>query len=166
MEEPAEGAGLPCYNFIMDGKSLDLTAEKLAQLRALFPEAFSEDKVDFARHKSYYGRIKMIYIDPPYNTGNDSFVYPDDYAERLDAYNKRAGITDETGYLNKQDLWRKSSRDNGQFHAAYNKTLKEFIRERSLQQVVCLDSAFEGRDEDLSNFKLELKEAGIELTIL
>jgi adenine-specific DNA-methyltransferase len=33
--------------------------------------------------KSYYGKVKMIYIDPPYNTGNDSFVYPDDYSETL-----------------------------------------------------------------------------------
>jgi adenine-specific DNA-methyltransferase len=61
----------------------------------------------------------MIYIDPPYNTGNDSFVYPDDYSERLDEYNKRTGVTDEEGYLNKQDLWRKNSRENGQFHSVW-----------------------------------------------
>jgi adenine-specific DNA-methyltransferase len=30
-------------------------------------------------YKAYFGRVKMIYIDPPYNTGND-FVYPDNYA--------------------------------------------------------------------------------------
>ena len=35
--------------------------------------------------KSYLGKVKMIYIDPPYNTGND-FIYPDDYAESLQAY--------------------------------------------------------------------------------
>ena len=52
------------------------------------------------------------------------------------------------------------------FFGAYNKTLKEFIRQTSPKQVVCLDSAFKGKDEDLSNFKLELKEAGIELTII
>lgn len=39
----------------MDGKSLDLTAEKLAQLRDLFPEVFSEGKVDFARLKDILG---------------------------------------------------------------------------------------------------------------
>ena len=33
--------------------------------------------------KSYYGKIKMIYIDPPYNTGNDYFVYLNDFAERM-----------------------------------------------------------------------------------
>ena len=32
--------------------------------------------------KSYFGKVKMIYIDPPYNTGND-FIYPDDYSESL-----------------------------------------------------------------------------------
>ena len=33
--------------------------------------------------KSYYVMVKMIFIDPPYNTGGDSFVYPDDYSETL-----------------------------------------------------------------------------------
>ncbi len=40
----------------------------------------------------------MIYIDPPYNTGSDSFVYPDDYTERKADYEQRAGITDEHGF--------------------------------------------------------------------
>lgn len=48
--------------------------------------------------KSYAGRVKLIYIDPPYNTGND-FVYPDDYSEPLDAYLKRTGQVDEGGQL-------------------------------------------------------------------
>ncbi len=39
----------------MDSKSLNITAEKLAQLRALFPEVFSEEKVDFARLKDILG---------------------------------------------------------------------------------------------------------------
>lgn len=49
----------------------------------------------------------MIYIDPPYNTGSDSFVYPDDYSETLDEYLKRTGEKNESGYLNKQSLWKK-----------------------------------------------------------
>jgi adenine-specific DNA-methyltransferase len=69
--------------------------------------------------KSYFGKVKMIYIDPPYNTGNDSFVYPDDFAERQDAYKKRTGITDGTGFLNKQDLWKKNTKENGQFHSVW-----------------------------------------------
>ena len=69
--------------------------------------------------KSYFGKIKIIYIDPPYNTGNDSFVYPDDYSERSDEFNKRTGITDENGFLNKQDLWQRNNRENGRFHSVW-----------------------------------------------
>jgi adenine-specific DNA-methyltransferase len=69
--------------------------------------------------KSYYGKVKMIYIDPPYNTGNDSFVYPDDYSETLEAYQKRTGHKNEAGYLNKQSLWKKNSKESGQYHSAW-----------------------------------------------
>ncbi|MDD5319140.1 MAG: site-specific DNA-methyltransferase [Methylococcales bacterium] len=61
----------------------------------------------------------MIYIDPPYNTGNDSFVYPDDYSERQSDYKKRVGITNEEGFLNKQDLWKKNTKESGQFHSVW-----------------------------------------------
>jgi len=46
--------------------------------------------------KSYAGRVKMIYIDPPYNTGND-YVYPDNFAEPLDNYLRETGQTDRDG---------------------------------------------------------------------
>lgn len=61
----------------------------------------------------------MIYIDPPYNTGNDSFVYPDDYTETLKEYLARTGRTDEAGFVNKQTLWRKNTKENGQFHSVW-----------------------------------------------
>jgi adenine-specific DNA-methyltransferase len=69
--------------------------------------------------KSYYGKVKMIYIDPPYNTGNDSFVYPDNYSETLDEYQRRTGEKNEAGFLNKQNLWKKNSKENGQYHSAW-----------------------------------------------
>ena len=69
--------------------------------------------------KSYYGKVKMIYIDPPYNTGNDSFVYPDDYSETLEEYQKRTGEKNEAGYLNKQSLWKKNTKESGQYHSAW-----------------------------------------------
>jgi adenine-specific DNA-methyltransferase len=69
--------------------------------------------------KSYYGKVKMIYIDPPYNTGNDSFVYPDDYSETLDEYQRRTGEKSEAGFLNKQSLWKKNSKESGQYHSAW-----------------------------------------------
>ena len=46
--------------------------------------------------KSYLGKVKMIYIDPPYNTGND-FIYPDDYSESLKTYLEYTGQVDEEG---------------------------------------------------------------------
>lgn len=46
--------------------------------------------------KSYYGKVKLIYIDPPYNTGND-FIYPDDYSDPLNQYLKQSGQIDEEG---------------------------------------------------------------------
>jgi adenine-specific DNA-methyltransferase len=46
--------------------------------------------------KAYFGKIKMIYIDPPYNTGNE-FIYPDKYAETLDTYLEYTGQKDSEG---------------------------------------------------------------------
>src|ERR1035437_2270021 len=46
--------------------------------------------------KSYYGQVKMIYIDPPYNTGHD-FIYPDDYTDSLQNYLDLTGQTDGKG---------------------------------------------------------------------
>jgi adenine-specific DNA-methyltransferase len=69
--------------------------------------------------KSSYGKVKMIYIDPPYNTGNDSFVYPDNYSETLDEYQRRTGEKNEAGFLNKQSFWKKNSKESGQYHSAW-----------------------------------------------
>lgn len=46
--------------------------------------------------KSYHGKIKMIYIDPPYNTGHD-FVYPDDYTDNMQNYLELTGQVDREG---------------------------------------------------------------------
>ena len=48
--------------------------------------------------KSYAGRVKLIYIDPPYNTGND-FIYKDNFSETLTDYLRRTGQVDEEGKL-------------------------------------------------------------------
>ncbi|HDH13478.1 MAG TPA: site-specific DNA-methyltransferase [Nitrospirae bacterium] len=168
----------------MDGKSLDITQDKLNRLRELFPEVFTEDRVDWEKlkaalgedinfsneryvlnwagksdafralqgrttatlipdreesvnfdntghifiegenlevlkvlQKSYYGRIKMIYIDPPYNTGNDNFIYPDRFSENKDDYLKRIGDKDEEGYMTREGLFRKNSKDSGHYHS-------------------------------------------------
>ncbi|MEA3306347.1 MAG: site-specific DNA-methyltransferase, partial [Elusimicrobiota bacterium] len=67
--------------------------------------------------KSYYGKIKMIYIDPPYNTGNDDFIYPDKFQESKEEYLKRVEEKDEEGYLLKEGLFRKNSKENGHYHS-------------------------------------------------
>jgi adenine-specific DNA-methyltransferase len=67
--------------------------------------------------KSYYGAVKMIYIDPPYNTGSDSFIYPDRFAETQREYLERIGEKDAEGNLIKDGFWRKNSRDAGHFHS-------------------------------------------------
>ena len=61
--------------------------------------------------KSYLGKIKMIYIDPPYNTGND-FVYRDDFAMDKDGYDRAAGNVDELG-----NRFRKNADGNARFHS-------------------------------------------------
>ncbi len=61
--------------------------------------------------KSYAGRVKMIYIDPPYNTGGD-FIYSDNFTEPLESYLKMTGQVDEEG----QPLTT-NSRADGRFHS-------------------------------------------------
>jgi len=147
----------------LDGKTLDIAEENIEKLKQLFPEVFTEGKVDFEKlqqvlgeyvedsnerynftwngkgralrlsqtpslgtlrpckeeskdwdttqnlyiegdnlevlkllQKSYYGKVKIIYIDPPYNTGND-FVYKDDFHDSLENYKKITGQVDNDG---------------------------------------------------------------------
>ena len=62
--------------------------------------------------ESYLGKVKMIYIDPPYNTGND-FIYRDDFAQSSEEYNEQMGMFDEeTG----ERLFRNTD-SNGRFHS-------------------------------------------------
>ena len=67
--------------------------------------------------KSYFGKVKMIYIDPPYNTGNDSFIYPDKFNESKADYEKRVGDKDEDGYMIKDCMFKKNTKENGQYHS-------------------------------------------------
>ncbi|TSA26062.1 site-specific DNA-methyltransferase [bacterium] len=66
--------------------------------------------------KAYYGKIKMIYIDPPYNTGND-FIYNDKFSEKKDEYLLRSGEKDEEGLLTNENLYRKNSKESGHYHS-------------------------------------------------
>ena len=61
--------------------------------------------------ESYLGKIKLIYIDPPYNTGND-FIYADDFTKTREAYEEEAGFFSEDG----NKLF-KNTDSNGRFHS-------------------------------------------------
>ncbi|MHB8843097.1 MAG: site-specific DNA-methyltransferase [Candidatus Aquicultor sp.] len=63
--------------------------------------------------KSYLGRVKMIYIDPPYNTGND-FIYPDKYSESLQTYLEYTGQVDAEGRK-----FGTNSDTDGRFHSKW-----------------------------------------------
>ena len=63
--------------------------------------------------ESYLGKVKMIYIDPPYNTGHD-FVYPDSFIMNNEDYNEGTGYFDEDGNVNYQ---RENSASAGRYHS-------------------------------------------------
>lgn len=63
--------------------------------------------------KSYYGQVKMIYIDPPYNTGKE-FIYPDNFSESLDTYLQYAGLKDSEGRT-----FSTNTANEGRFHTKW-----------------------------------------------
>jgi len=63
--------------------------------------------------ESYLNSVKMIYIDPPYNTGNDSFVYPDNYTMDTEEYEEGIEYRDEEGNIQ----FRKNTDTNPRFHS-------------------------------------------------
>ena len=65
--------------------------------------------------ESYLGKVKMIYIDPPYNTGSDSFVYPDDYSMDSDEYADQIGMYDEAG----NKVFIPNTDSNPRFHSVW-----------------------------------------------
>ena len=82
---PSTGTLLPCPEESVDWdttKNLFIEGDNLEVLKLL--------------QKSYAGMVKMIYIDPPYNTGKE-FIYPDNYHENLDTYLKYTGQIDAHG---------------------------------------------------------------------
>lgn len=63
--------------------------------------------------ESYMGKVKMIYIDPPYNTGSDKFVYPDNYTMDKEDYEEGIGLKDEEG----NKLFAENPTSNPRFHS-------------------------------------------------
>jgi len=99
------------YTFTWAGKQDAFRAIQVPSAASLAPAPEESVNWDETRHlfiegenlevlkllyKSYFGQVKMIYIDPPYNTGND-FIYRDDYSEPRRAYLEKTGQMDAEG---------------------------------------------------------------------
>lgn len=108
--------------------------------------------------KSYFGKIKMIYIDPPYNTGNDSFIYPDKFSETKDDYQKRVGDKDEEGYMTKDGMFKKNSKENGQYHSNWLNMMypRLFLAKNLLQQDGVIFASID--DNEVHNLRLLMNE--------
>ncbi len=108
--------------------------------------------------KSYFGKVKMIYIDPPYNTGNDSFIYPDKFSETKSEYQKRVGDKDEEGYLTKEGIFRKNSKENGQYHSNWLNMMypRMFLAKNLLRQDGVIFVSID--DNEVHNLRLLMNE--------
>jgi adenine-specific DNA-methyltransferase len=78
--------------------------------------------------ETYLGKVKMIYIDPPYNTGND-FLYQDNFTATRDDYEFDSGKRDEEGrILVNEERWKQNSTNNGRFHSDWLSTMYPRIK--------------------------------------
>ncbi len=106
-EEAAEGP--ETYEFTWPGKRAAIAKANAPTRKTLRPAPeksvrwegtknlyLEGDNVDALKllQKGYMGKVQVIYIDPPYNTGNDSFVYPDDFSESQREHERAAGVRD------------------------------------------------------------------------
>jgi len=102
LQVPSRATLVPCPRESVDWETTEnlfIEGENLEVLKLLY--------------KSYAGRVKMIYIDPPYNTGND-FIYPDDFRDPLDTYLKLTGQKDSEG-----NLLTSNPETSGRYHSAW-----------------------------------------------
>ncbi len=102
IQEPSVGTLKPCPEESVDWEAtqnLFIEGDNLEVLKLL--------------QRAYYGKVKMIYIDPPYNTGNE-FIYPDKFSESLETYLAYAGLSGDDGRK-----YSSNSKDGGQFHTKW-----------------------------------------------
>jgi adenine-specific DNA-methyltransferase len=102
VQQPATGTLKPCRE---ESVNFDSTEN-------LFIEGDNLEVLKLLQ-KSYYGKVKMIYIDPPYNTGKE-FIYPDHYAETLETYLAYAGLMDADG-----KKFSTNTANEGRFHTKW-----------------------------------------------
>ncbi|WP_024897856.1 site-specific DNA-methyltransferase [Brucella rhizosphaerae] len=78
--------------------------------------------------ETYLGQVKMIYIDPPYNTGKD-FIYSDNFSRGLEEYNQKLGAVDEDGNtLFSGENWQQNLSTGGRFHSDWLSMLYPLLR--------------------------------------
>lgn len=122
----AVATGPERYGLTWPGKREAIAMLQAPSRATLVPERDQSVNFDDARHvfiegenlevlkllyKSYFGRVKLIYIDPPYNTGND-FIYHDDFSDPLAAYLRQTGQMTENG-----DMTTTAPEKNGRLHS-------------------------------------------------
>ena len=125
MQTPSAGTLVPCpeesINFETTG-NVFIEGDNLEVLKLLF--------------KPYFGRVKLIYIDPPYNTGQD-FVYPDNYADPLKTYLQLTGQVDAEG-----NLLTSNPETSGRYHSAWLSMMypRLFLARQLLQEdgLICI----------------------------
>lgn len=102
--------------------------------------------------KSYYGKVKMIYIDPPYNTGND-FIYPDNYTESLDTYLKYTGQVDDEGRK-----YSTNTEADGRFHSKWMNMIypRLFLARNLLREDGVIFISID--DKEVQNLRLMMNE--------
>lgn len=108
--------------------------------------------------KSYYGKVKAICIDPPYNTGSDSFIYPDKFSETKEQYFRRIREKDEEGFMMKEGLFRPNRKENGQFHSNWLSMMlpRLFLAKNLLSDDGIIFISID--DNELANLKLLMDE--------
>lgn len=90
-----KGAARKAANAMSYGTLLPLSTELSTSTKNIFIEGDNLETLKLLQ-KSYHKKVKMIYIDPPYNTGNE-FIYPDRFQDNLDTYLRYTGQKDEEG---------------------------------------------------------------------
>lgn len=120
------------YALTWAGKSAAYKVLQTPSTATLRPERDKSVNFDEAQHvfiegenlevlkvlqKAYFGKVKLIYIDPPYNTGSDSFIYPDRFQESKEYYLRRINELADDGTLMREGFFRKNSKENGHYHS-------------------------------------------------
>jgi adenine-specific DNA-methyltransferase len=127
------------YTVIKEQYQLTWTGKKEAQFEVQQPSEFTlhpqpSQSVDFENAKnllligdnlealkilqhSHSQKVKMIYIDPPYNTGSDGFVYKDNFQEDKKKYKKRIEAYNSENQSFSKNIWKKNTKESGRYHS-------------------------------------------------